>query len=215
VRIILVGAPGAGKGTQAQTLTERLGVVQVASGDLFRAARNSGTEIGKKAAGYMDRGELVPDDIVIAMVMERLGKPDAAKGYILDGFPRTVAQAEALDAALKGKGQKIDRVLYLNVSEKELVNRLGGRWICRNCQTPYHEVTNKPKKAGVCDKCGGPLYQREDDKAETVRNRLQVYFRETAPLIEYYRKQGNLKEINGEGDVSAIRGMMLGAVGAA
>ena len=159
----MLGAPGAGKGTQAATLSEELGLVHVASGDLFREALQQGTPLGLEAKGYMDKGELVPDELTVKMVLERLENPDAQKGVILDGFPRTQAQARALDVALEGNGRGIDSVLYVKVSEEELVRRLSGRWICRSCQTPYHTVSSPPKAARVCDRCGGELYQRTDD----------------------------------------------------
>ena len=202
--IILLGAPGAGKGTQAAKLTERLGLVQVASGDLFRKALQEQTELGRQAKVYMDKGQLVPNEITIQMVLDRLAAPDVASGAMLDGFPRNLEQARALDAALEKQGKGIDRVVYIKVAEEELLKRLGGRWICRQCQTPYHEVDNPPKVKGVCDRCGGQLYQRDDDNPATVKNRLNVYFKETAPLIDYYRQAGKLVEIDGMGDADEI-----------
>jgi adenylate kinase len=204
VYIILLGAPGAGKGTQAVMLAEKLNLVQVASGDLFRQALQQKTELGLKAKSYMDKGQLVPDEITIQMVLERLAAPDCEKGAILDGFPRNTGQAKALDKALAQQSKAIDKVVYVMVSEAELLKRLSGRWICRNCQAPYHAVDSPPKVAGKCDRCGGELYQRADDNEETVKKRLEVYFAETSPLIDYYNRTGKLLEINGEGSPADI-----------
>jgi len=210
--IILLGAPGAGKGTQAVMLAEKEKLVQVASGDLFRKALQQETELGIRAKAYMEKGQLVPDEITIQMVLERLAEPDCKNGAILDGFPRNLEQAKALDKAMEQKSRAIDKVIYIKVSEGELIKRLGGRWICRKCQAPYHEVDSPPKVAGKCDRCGGELYQRADDNPTTVKNRLKVYFEETSPLIEYYREAGKLLEINGEGSVSEIRQRILAAL---
>lgn len=210
--IVLLGAPGAGKGTQAAMLVEAMGLVQIASGDLFRKALQQETELGKTAKLYMEKGQLVPDEITIKMVLERLGEPDCKKGAILDGFPRNIKQAMVLDKALGEQSGGIDKVVYIKVTEGELIKRLGGRWICRNCQTPYHETENPPKVAGKCDRCGGELYQRDDDKPETVRKRLEVYFAETAPLIEYYTKAGKLLEIKGEGSAAEVNKRLLAAL---
>ena len=212
MRIILLGAPGAGKGTQAATLHEQLNAPHIATGDLFRAALSQGTPLGLEAKSYMDRGELVPDDVTVRMLLERISQPDAADGYILDGFPRSLAQAEALDEALKSRNETIDKVLLVDVSEDELVRRLSGRWICRACQTPYHAVSNPPKTEGVCDTDGGELYQRDDDKPETVRNRLGVYRDQTAPLIDYYTAQEILTSINGEQEIDVVRADLLAAI---
>ncbi len=202
--IILLGAPGAGKGTQAVRLAEKKKLVQVASGDLFRKALQQETELGKKAKVYMEKGQLVPDEITIQMVLERLAAPDCKNGAILDGFPRNLEQAKALDKAMSQKSRAIDKVVYIKVSEGELLKRLGGRWICRKCQAPYHEVDSPPKVAGICDRCGGELYQRADDNVTTVKKRLEVYFTETSPLIDYYRRAGKLLEINGEGSAAEV-----------
>ena len=210
--IILLGAPGAGKGTQAVMLAEKLKLVQVASGDLFRQALASETELGKKAKVYMEKGQLVPDEITIQMVLERLAAPDCSNGAILDGFPRNLEQAEALDKALAPQKKAIDKVVYIKVSEGELLKRLSGRWICRQCQAPYHEVDSPPKVKGVCDRCGGELYQRADDNVETIKNRLKVYFAETSPLIDYYKQSGKLLEINGEGAAAEINGRVTSAL---
>jgi adenylate kinase len=212
VYIILLGAPGAGKGTQAFMLVEEMKLVQVASGDLFRKALQQETDLGKKAKAYMEKGQLVPDEITIQMVLERLAAPDVKSGAILDGFPRNLKQAKALDKALAQQSKAIDRAVYIKVSEGALLKRLGGRWICRNCQAPYHEVDSPPKVAGKCDRCGGELYQRADDKAETVKKRLEVYFKETSPLINYYKKAGKLLEINGEGNAAAVNQQILTAL---
>jgi adenylate kinase len=210
--IILLGAPGAGKGTQAVMLAEKLNIVQVASGDLFRQALQQETELGKKAKAYMDKGQLVPNEITIQMVLDRLAAPDCENGALLDGFPRNTGQAEALDKAMEKQSKAIDKVVYIKVSEGELLKRLSGRWICRDCQAPYHEVDSPPKVTGKCDRCGGELYQRADDNAETVKNRLEVYFAETSPLIEYYRSVKKLLEIDGEGSTSDVNGRILAAL---
>jgi adenylate kinase len=193
-------------------LAEKLKLVQVASGDLFRQALAKETELGKKARVYMEKGQLVPDEITIQMVLERLAAPDCKNGAILDGFPRNLQQARALDEALKPPAKEIDRVVYIKVSEGELLKRLSGRWICRKCQTPYHEVDSPPKVKGRCDRCGGELYQRADDKAETVKKRLEVYFAETSPLIDYYKKAGKLLEVNGEGGAAEINQRIITAL---
>jgi adenylate kinase len=210
--IILLGAPGAGKGTQAVMLSEKLKITQVASGDLFRQALQKETELGKKAKVYMEKGQLVPDEITIQMVLERLSSPDLKNGAILDGFPRNIKQAEALDKAMAASKKKIDKVVYIKVSEKELLKRLSGRWICRNCQAPYHEVDSPPKAKGKCDRCGGELYQRADDNTETVKKRLKVYFAETMPLIDYYKKDGKLLEIEGEGSTDEVNRRIVTAL---
>jgi adenylate kinase len=210
--IVLLGAPGAGKGTQAAMLTDKMKLVQVASGDLFRKALQEQTELGKKAKAYMDKGQLVPNEITIQMVLERLTAPDVKEGAILDGFPRNTDQAKALDIALKARSKAIDKAVNIKVSETEVLQRLSGRWVCRKCQTPYHEVDNKPKVQGVCDRCGGQLYQRDDDKPETIKNRLQVYQKETAPLIDYYKKAGKLVEVVSEGGPESVNKRILTAL---
>ncbi|MBI4328763.1 MAG: adenylate kinase [Chloroflexi bacterium] len=209
MRVILLGAPGAGKGTQAGKIGERLSVPHIATGDLFRAAVSQGTELGKLAKSYMDQGELVPDQVTVRMLLERLSQPDCRKGYILDGFPRTLEQAQALDTALAERGDKVDRTIYLEVSEAELVRRLSGRWICPVCQTPYHEVTNPPRTPRRCDKEGAALYQRDDDKPETVKTRLAVYFQQTVPLIQHYARQGLLRRVNGEKEIQQVEREMV------
>jgi adenylate kinase len=193
-------------------LAEKMNLVQVASGDLFRKALQQETDLGKKAKVYMEKGQLVPDEITIQMVLERLNAPDCEKGAILDGFPRNEKQAKALDKAMKDLSRAIDKVVYIKVSEGELLKRLSGRWICRKCQAPYHEVDSPPKVAGKCDRCGGELYQRADDNVETVKKRLKVYFEETSPLIDYYRKAGKLVEVNGEGGTEEINRRIVTAL---
>lgn len=213
MNVILLGAPGAGKGTQAVALVNTKGLVHVASGDLFRDNLSRNTELGQTAKTYMDKGELVPDDITVKMVLERIGRPDCANGFLLDGFPRTIPQAEALDKALSAEGKAIDKAISIAVPNEELVKRLSGRWICRNCQAPFHMVDAPPKEAGKCDHCGGELYQRDDDNETTVRNRLEVYSKQTAPLIDFYRNQGKLLEVNGNQPVEAVTKEMLAALG--
>jgi adenylate kinase len=205
VRLIFLGPPGAGKGTQARDLAREWRVPQVATGEMLREAVAAGTPLGREAKRIMDTGALVPDDVMIGLIAERLRQPDAAGGFILDGFPRTIAQAEALDRLLKDLGQKLDAVLYFEVAEPELVRRLTGRRLCRQCQTAFHLVSAPPQRAGVCDRCGGELYQREDDSEATVRHRLQVYERQTSPLLDYYRQRDQLASIEGEGAIATIR----------
>ncbi len=202
--IIFLGAPGAGKGTQAARVVQELKLVHIATGDLFRQALGQETELGLEAKSYMEKGMLVPDEITIRMVLERISAPDCESGVVFDGFPRNLQQAEALDKALAQQGKVIDKVVYIKVSEKELLERLSGRWICRQCQAPYHEVNSPPRVWGKCDRCGGELYQRPDDTVETVKKRLQVYFAETAPLIDYYTQAGKLLEVDGEGSVDEV-----------
>lgn len=204
MNIIMLGPPGAGKGTQAKMLVEEFGIPQISTGDMLRAAVAEGTELGKKAKEYMDKGQLVPDEVVIGIVRERLSKPDCEKGFILDGFPRTVPQAEALDKILQEMGKKIDYVINIVVPDEEILKRLTGRRTCRKCGAMYHVVFNPPKKEGVCDKCGGELYQRDDDKEETIRKRLEVYKAQTEPLVDYYKKKGVLVDIDGTKGIQEI-----------
>ena len=216
MRVAFLGPPGAGKGTQARDLAREWNVPHVATGDMLREAAAAGTPLGREAKGYMDRGALVPDDVIIRMIAERLAKPDARSGFLLDGFPRTIAQAEALERLLKDLGQVLERVVYFDVSEPELLRRLTGRRVCRNCQTAFHLVSAPSKTAGVCDRCGGELYQRDDDSEATVHNRLGVYARQTAPLLDWYRARGLLSSVRGEGTISDIRrAVRVAAQGAA
>ncbi len=207
--IILLGAPGAGKGTQAARVVQELKLVHIATGDLFRQAQEQGTELGLEAKSYMEKGVLVPDEITMRMALERISAPDCEAGVVFDAFPRNLKQAEALDKALAEQGRAIDKVIYIKVSEKELLERLSGRWICRQCQAPYHGVNSPPRVWGKCDRCGGELYQRPDDTAETVKKRLGVYFAETAPLIDYYTQAGKLLEVDGEGSVDEVGRRMV------
>jgi adenylate kinase len=211
--VLLLGAPGAGKGTQARFLSEVLGMPHVASGDLLREHRRRGTELGRAAQVYMDRGDLVPDDLVIDMIMERLDRPDAQRGALLDGFPRTLAQAEALRQRLAERGGAVQAALYLAVPKQVLVERLAGRWMCTNCQATYHERFKPPRQPGVCDICQGPLMQRPDDRREVVENRIEVYLRDTQPLLDYYAAQGVLHEIDGTGTVEQVRAALCAALG--
>ena len=205
MRLIFLGPPGAGKGTQSRELAREWGVPQVATGEMLREAVAAGTPLGREAKRIMDSGALVPDDVMIGLIAARLRQPDAAGGFILDGFPRTIAQAEALERLLKDLGHTLDAVLYFEVAEPELVRRLTGRRLCRQCQTAFHLVSAPPRRAGVCDRCGGELYQREDDSEATVRHRLQVYAQQTSPLLDYYRQRGQFAPINGEGAIGTIR----------
>lgn len=204
MRLIFLGPPGAGKGTQAEFICRDYGIRQLSTGDILRAHRKSGTPLGMKAQQFMDRGELVPDSIIIDMIREELQKPEFRNGYLLDGFPRTIAQAEALDKLLEDMNQKLDAVLVLDVPTEELVIRLTARRTCKVCGKTYHLLYNPPKKDGICDLDGGELYQRSDDNEETVRNRLLVYENQTKPLIEYYRKKGIAKIIEGIGKIDEI-----------
>jgi len=211
--LILLGPPGAGKGTQAKLLAVEAGLPHISSGDIFRQNLTESTELGKQARLYIDRGELVPDDVTIAMIRERLSRPDCQAGAILDGFPRTIDQATGLDEMLAAFGSGVDRVLYVDIADEELIRRLSGRLVCRAQGHIYHQAFNPPKQPGVCDVDGSALYQREDDKEATVRHRIQVYMQQTAPLIEHYRQRGLLSEIDGEQPVEAVTRDMLAAIG--
>jgi adenylate kinase len=210
--LVLLGGPGAGKGTQAERLSQNLGIPQISTGDLFRENLKEETELGQLAQGYMERGELVPDDVTVAMVRERLSRPDAAVGAILDGFPRTVAQAEALDELLGDMGTELAAVPYIKVPQDVLLARLAGRWTCRSCGAMYHEIFNPPEQAGICDRCGGELYQRPDDTPETQRHRIRVYFEQTAPLIDHYREKGLLVEVDGRLGIEEVQAQLLEVV---
>ena len=209
--IVLLGPPGAGKGTQAQRIAAETGLLHVSTGDMFRENVKNQTELGKLAASYMDKGELVPDDVTIRMLVERIGRPDAAEGVMFDGFPRNVVQANALDEALAAGGKTIDRALLIQVDDEELIARLGGRWICRNCGRLYHERNDPPKVPGRCDACGGELYQREDDRPEVVRTRLEKQ-KPPAALIDHYREAGALREIDGKQSLDDVTRDLLGAI---
>ena len=204
MNIILLGPPGAGKGTQAKMLIDKYEIPQISTGDILRAAVKEGTPLGKEAKSYMDKGGLVPDSVVIGIVEERIQEPDCVKGYMLDGFPRTVPQAEALDGMLSTLSAQIDHVVSIEVANEELIKRLTGRRTCRECGTGYHVMFDPPKAEGVCDKCGGELYQRDDDNEATVRSRLDVYESQTLPLIDYYKVQGKIRPIDGVGDMKEI-----------
>lgn len=210
--IVLLGGPGAGKGTQAERLSKALNIPQVSTGDLFRTNLKNETELGLLAKGFMERGELVPDEVTVGMVRERLSEPDADRGAILDGFPRTVAQAEALEGLLADMGAKLAVVPYINVPEDVLLARLAGRWTCRGCGAMYHQVFGPPKQPGLCDRCGGELYQRPDDTPETQMHRIQVYFKQTAPLIDYYQNKGLLAKVDGRPGIDEIQAELLGIV---
>lgn len=212
MNIILIGAQGSGKGTQAEKLTSSLGVSHVASGDMFRKAFDEKTELGIKAKAYLDRGELVPDDITVAMVLSRIKEPDCAGGVLLDGFPRNIAQAQALDAGLKETGRQIDLVIYLNVPREELLKRLSGRYICRANQHVYNIYANPPKVPGVCDLDGSELYQRSDDKGEAVQKRLDIFFNETIQLLDYYGPQQKVIEVDGNQSIDQVHRAIMNQV---
>ena len=209
--VILLGPPGSGKGTQAAIIAERMGLAHIASGDLFRDNIRRETELGRKAKPFYDQGLLVPDELTIGMLLERLEQPDCRSGCILDGYPRNLDQAKALDVALAERGQAVDRVLYISVSDEELVSRLSGRWACRRCGQIYHERFSPPKEAGVCDRCGSELYQRDDDQPETVRRRLELQ-RPPGDLLEHYRAGQKLSEVDGKGDVESVARALMSAL---
>jgi len=204
VNLILLGPPGSGKGTQASLLIQKFNVPHISTGDILRAAITTGTSLGKKAQEYMNKGELVPDEVVIGIVEERLGEADTQKGFLLDGFPRTVPQAKALDETLKSLGKELDAVIDIEVSEEEIVQRISGRRVCADCKEVYHLIYEAPENVNYCDVCGGKLIQRPDDRVETVKRRLQVYKNQTEPLIGFYRDKDLLRSVNGEQDVEAV-----------
>jgi adenylate kinase len=214
MRIILLGAPGAGKGTQAKLLLKRLGIPQISTGDMLRAAVKAGSALGVEAKAYMDRGGLVPDAVIVGLVRERLQAPECARGYILDGFPRTAAQAEALESTLKELRLGLDHVLCLEVPSDDLISRIAGRRTCRNCGAMYHVRFSPSKREGVCDACGGETCQRDDDREETVRRRLLVYEEQTAPLIRFYDGRGLLRRIPATGEIAEIFARMVKSLGA-
>jgi len=215
VNLILLGPPGAGKGTQAQRMVERYRIPQISTGDILRAAVKESTPLGTKAEGFMDRGQLVPDEIVIGIIEERLKAKDCNSGFILDGFPRTIPQAEALQPILAKLGKKIDHVINIEVDSEELVRRLTGRRTCKNCGAMFHVLFQPPKKEGLCDRCGGTLYQRADDNEEAIRTRLNEYEKQTAPLIQYYRGKKNLRSVQGVGGPDQIFGQIVRLLDAA
>ena len=212
MHIIMLGAPGAGKGTQADILSEELKLHHVASGDLFRQALEERTELGLRAKSYMEKGELVTDEVTIEMILERIDRPDCASGCILDGFPRTLRQARTLDKVLEERGKAIYKAIYIEVHDEELVRRLSGRWLCRACQTPYHVTNSPPKTPGQCDRCGGELYQRSDDREETVRERLNVFFTQTAPILDYYGKRSKLIRVRGDQRIQEVAAEIISAL---
>ena len=204
MKLIMLGAPGAGKGTQAKKIAEKYSIPHISTGDIFRANIKNGTELGKKAKTFMDQGLLVPDELVVDLVVDRVNQEDCKNGYVLDGFPRTIPQAEALDRALAEMGQKIDYAINVEVPDENIINRMGGRRACVGCGATYHVVNMPPKKEGICDHCGEKLVLREDDKPETVKKRLQVYHDQTKPLIEYYDKKGSLLTVDGTLDINVV-----------
>jgi adenylate kinase len=213
--LVLLGPPGVGKGTQGRKLAQTFSIPQIATGDIFRNAVKERTPMGTAAKAYIDAGKLVPDDVTIGLVEERLAWPDAQLGFILDGFPRTIQQATALDALVQRKGLRLDGVIEIKVDAAEVIRRLTGRRLCAVCQTPYHLESRPPKLSGVCDRCAGPLVQRQDDDEKTVVNRLDEYQRKTAPLVDYYRAAGLLRVIDGNGDVDTVFSRIMNALGAA
>ena len=213
VYIVLLGPPGVGKGTQAKIIAEATGLPHISSGDLFRENINNATELGNLAQSYMNKGELVPDDVTIGMIRDRLSRPDCKDGALLDGYPRTTAQADALEKLLAEFGGRVNYVPYVTASDATLIERLSGRWTCKAQGHVFHEKYNPPKKSGVCDLDGSELYQRDDDKAETVTRRIQVYFAQTAPLIAYYRERGVLSEIDGAQPINKVSAELLAVLG--
>ncbi len=204
VNLVLMGLPGAGKGTQAEKIVEKYQIPHISTGDMFRQAIKDETKLGLEAKTYMDKGELVPDEVTVGIVRERLSKADCEKGFLLDGFPRTVPQAESLEQILDSLGKKLDYVINIDVEQSVLMERLTGRRICKSCGSTYHLVFNPPKQAGICDKCGGELYQRADDNADTVQNRLEVNTRQMQPLLDFYAEKGYLKNINGLQEIAKV-----------
>ena len=214
MKLIMLGAPGAGKGTQAKLIADKYQIPHISTGDIFRANIKDGTELGMKAKSYMDAGGLVPDELVIDLIVDRLTWEDAKNGYVLDGFPRTIPQAEALTKALAEKGEKIDAAIDIDVPDENIINRMGGRRACVSCGATYHIVNIPPKVEGKCDKCGADLILRDDDKPETVKNRLEVYHEQTQPLIDYYKAEGVLKEVDGTVDMNDVFNAIVQILGA-
>ena len=215
MKIIMLGAPGAGKGTQAKMIAEKYAIPHVSTGDIFRANIKNGTELGKEAKKYMDEGKLVPDELTVKILLDRVAQPDCANGYVLDGFPRTIPQAEVLDKALRELGDKIDYAINVDVPDENIVNRMGGRRACVGCGATYHIKYNAPKVENTCDTCGGELIIRDDDKPETVQNRLSVYHEQTQPLIDFYEKQGVLKTVDGTVDMNDVFATIVDILGEA
>lgn len=211
--LILLGLPGAGKGTQAVLISEETGLAHITSGELFRENIRQQTELGRKAQPFVEQGLLVPDELTVGMLLDRIARPDVVRGFVLDGFPRNVDQAKALDEALAREGKAIDKVMYIEVSTEDLVRRLAGRWNCRQCGAVYHEQAMPPKEEGLCDRCGGQLYQREDDRPDVVRTRLEVNVKQVEPLLEYYGRDGKLVEVDGGLGVDRVKGRLLAAIG--
>ena len=214
MKIIMLGAPGAGKGTQAKKIAEKYGVPHISTGDIFRANIKNGTELGQKAKTYMDQGLLVPDELTVALVIDRIQNEDCKNGFVLDGFPRTIPQAEALDEALKGLGEAMDYAIDVDVPDENIINRMSGRRACLDCGATYHIVTIPTKVEGICDACGSTVVLREDDKPETVQKRLEVYHAQTQPLIDYYKKQNILKTVDGTQPMEAVFDAIVGILGA-
>ncbi len=213
MKIIMLGAPGAGKGTQAKMIADKYKIPHISTGDIFRANIKNGTELGKEAKKYMDQGLLVPDELTVKILLDRVAQPDCANGYVLDGFPRTIPQAEVLDKALTELSDKIDYAINVDVPDENIINRMSGRRACLSCGATYHLVHIPPKKEGVCDKCGQPLVLRDDDKPETVKNRLQVYHDQTQPLIDFYTGKGVLKSVDGTRDMQEVFDAIVGILG--
>lgn len=213
MKIVMLGAPGAGKGTQAKMIVEKYHIPQISTGDIFRANIKNGTELGKKAKTYMDQGMLVPDELVVDLVVDRLAKEDCADGYVLDGFPRTIPQAEALTEALAKNGEKLDFAVDVEVPDENIVNRMAGRRACVACGGTYHIVYNPTKEEGICDACGGETVLRDDDKPETVQKRLEIYHEQTQPLIDYYKEQGILRTVDGTADMADVFAEITGILG--
>ena len=214
MKIIMLGAPGAGKGTQAKMIAEKYGIPHISTGDIFRANIKNGTELGKKAKTFMDAGQLVPDELTLDLIMDRFKNDDCKNGYVLDGFPRTIPQAEALDEALKAEGEKIDYAIDVDVPDENIVRRMGGRRACVNCGATYHIVYKPTEIEGKCDKCGNDLIVRDDDKPETVQSRLEVYHKQTQPLIDYYKGQNVLKSVDGTADMNDVFNAIVEILGA-
>ena len=214
MKIIMLGAPGAGKGTQAMKIAEKYQIPHISTGDIFRANIKEGTELGKKAKSYMDQGQLVPDELTLELIMDRFQNPDCANGYVLDGFPRTIPQAEALTEALAKKGETIDYAINVEVPDENIINRMGGRRACLACGSTYHIVYAPTRVEGICDRCGEKLVLRDDDKPETVKNRLNVYHNQTQPLIEYYTRQGKLAEVDGTQSLEDVFNAIVKILGA-